>query len=59
MPVTKSDFGKVKNGQTVTAYTLTNASGASVTLLDLGCTIQSVIDVPSCRQTLHDNVCHL
>ena len=43
MPVTKSDFGKVKNGQTVTAYTLTNASGASVTLLDLGCTIQSVI----------------
>lgn len=43
MSVTRSDFGTTKSGQKVTAFTLTNASGASVTLLDLGCTLQSVI----------------
>ena len=43
MSITTRPFGVTSDGRAVTAYTLTNASGASVTLLDLGVNIASVI----------------
>ena len=42
MSITKTSFGVTKAGEPVTAYQLTNAGGASLTLLDYGATIQSL-----------------
>jgi len=36
MSITRKPFGTLKNGQAVTEYTLSNQSGASVGILDLG-----------------------
>lgn len=36
-------FGKTKDGQETTLYTITNDSGASIALIDYGATIQSVV----------------
>ncbi|MBQ8093597.1 MAG: galactose mutarotase [Clostridia bacterium] len=38
-----SQFGITKAGQPVTAYTLHNSNGMSATILDYGCTVQSLI----------------
>ena len=40
MAITFSEFGTLKDGRTVTAATLTNKAGASLTVLDYGATIQ-------------------
>lgn len=45
-------FGTTKHGETVTAFRLSNRNGMSVTVLDYGCTLQSVC-VPH-RGTLVD-----
>lgn len=42
MSVTKRKFGKTKDGQAVTLYTITNAVGNSVSIMDYGATIQSI-----------------
>lgn len=42
MEITKKKFGVTHAGDEVTAYTLKNSSGAYVTLLDYGCTIQAI-----------------
>ena len=49
-------FGKLNDGREVTAYTLTNNSGASVKIIDLGATIVS-INVPNKNGELADVVC--
>lgn len=36
MAITTRAFGTTQDGQNVTMYTLTNQSGASVSMLDLG-----------------------
>ncbi len=36
------EFGKTKDGQTVTAFDLSNNNGMSVTILDFGATVQSI-----------------
>ena len=41
--VLSKEFGQTKDGQTVTAFTLSNANGMSVRVLDLGCTVQSIV----------------
>ncbi len=41
--ITFYEFGKLKDGRTVTAYEMKNDSGMSVKLLDYGCTIQSIV----------------
>ena len=43
MQITKRTFGKTLNGQPVTEYTMTNASGASVSVIDLGATITKIM----------------
>ena len=43
MSVTISNFGNTRNGHPVMAYRLENPSGASVTVLDYGATVQSLI----------------
>lgn len=48
-------FGKTMAGQEVYKYTLTNASGAKVSLLDYGCVIQSMM-VPDHKGQLIDVV---
>ena len=35
------DFGKTKEGHTVTSFELENKNGAAVRILDFGCTVQS------------------
>ena len=40
--ITSREFGKTKNGEIVTAYTLTNENKVSVTILNFGCAIQSI-----------------
>lgn len=55
MAVTKSIFGKTADGREVTCYTLENTAGASVSILDLGGTIQS-IKIPAADGTLTDVV---
>lgn len=42
MSITARPFGTTRDGQTVTAYTLTNRCGASVRLLDYGVNIASI-----------------
>ena len=41
--VLSKEFGKTKEGQTVTAFEICNANGMRVNVLDFGCTIQSII----------------
>lgn len=41
--VTKRHFGVTKNGEAVYAYTIENARGMTVTVLDYGATLQSVV----------------
>lgn len=41
--VTSREFGKTADGRVVTANTIEGNNGSSVTILDLGCIIQSVI----------------
>ena len=53
--ITKAPFGKTKNGQPVSLYTLTNARGASVKITNYGGIVQS-IDVPDRRGRLGDVV---
>ena len=36
-------FGATKSGKTVTRYTMENAAGMAVRILDYGCTIQSIL----------------
>ena len=43
MSVTMSHFGNTRDGRPVTAYRLENSAGASVTVLDYGATVQSLI----------------
>lgn len=43
MAITTRPFGVTKNGEAVTLYTMTNRSGASVSLIDFGAIITSII----------------
>ncbi len=43
MVITKSLFGKTKDGAEVHAFTLPGENGAYVTVLDYGCTLQSIV----------------
>ncbi len=56
MSITSKTFGTLKNGQPVTAYTLTAECGVSVTVLDLGGIINSVM-MPDRNGKLKDIVC--
>lgn len=55
MSIKTEEFGVTKDGRKVTRYTLTNGQGASVSFLDLGAVIQSVI-VPDREGKLEDVV---
>ena len=48
-------FGNTKNGESVSAYCLTNNRGASVTILDYGCIVQA-LTVPNAQGALTDVV---
>ena len=48
-------FGATKSGKTVTRYTIENAAGMAVRILDYGCTIQSIL-VPDKEGILRDVV---
>ena len=41
MSVTRRKFGKTKDGEPVTLYTITNKMGNSVSIMDYGATVQS------------------
>ena len=43
MSITTRPFGVTKNGENVTMYTMTNQAGASVSLIDFGAIITSII----------------
>ena len=53
MSITKAPFGLTKEGQPVSRYTMTNRSGASVSILDYGGIVQSIL-VPDREGTLAD-----
>lgn len=53
--VTPFIFGRTKAGDLVTAYCLNNTSGATATILDYGCTVQSLC-VPNLHGALTDVV---
>lgn len=55
MSITKRPFGVAPSGEAVTEYTLTNASGASVSVIDLGGAITKII-VPDRDGALGDVV---
>ncbi len=55
MSITKRPFGTTKNGEAVTAYTMTSEGGISVTILDFGATIQSIL-VPDRQGVIRDVV---
>lgn len=55
MSITTSAFGKTAKGEDVTRYTLTNKSGASVSILDFGGIVHSII-VPDKKGELSDVV---
>ena len=42
MSVTTKSFGATQQGEPVTAYTVTNAAGAALTVLDYGATVQAL-----------------
>ena len=48
-------FGYTKDGDSVSAYCLTNSHGASATILDYGCTVQA-LKVPNAKGNLTDVV---
>lgn len=54
--ITKELFGKLEDGREVYLYTLTNISGASVKIMNLGATIVS-INVPDKKGNFADVVC--
>ena len=43
MAITTRAFGTTQDGQNVTMYTLTNHSGASVSMLDLGAIVTNIL----------------
>ena len=53
MSITKAPFGLTKEGQPVSRYTMTNRSGASVSILDYGGIVQSIL-VPDREGRLAD-----
>lgn len=53
MAITSREFGKNEKGELVTLYTMTNAVGASVSMIDYGATLQSII-VPDCEGEMAD-----
>ena len=53
LSVSSSDFGELSTGERTTLYTLTNSSGASMTLCDYGARIVS-INVPDRNGDLTD-----
>src|SRR5689334_24831049 len=53
--VDKQSFGKTKDGQAVDLYTLTNAGGASVSIMNYGGTVTS-LNVPDRNGALGDVV---
>ena len=53
--ITRFIFGHTKGGDIVTAYCMTNSRGASATILDYGCTVQS-LKVPNAQGGLTDVV---
>ncbi len=53
--MTHNIFGQTKSSDVVTAYCLTNKRGASATILDYGCTVQS-LSVPNAQGGLTDVV---
>lgn len=55
MGIEKENYGVTKEGKQVTKYTLTNGQGASVSFLDYGAVIQSII-VPDKDGKLEDVV---
>jgi len=55
MAITTKEFGKNEQGQVVTLYTMTNASGANVQMIDYGATITSIF-VPDKNGQLADVV---
>lgn len=55
MKIETSLFGETKNKETVTAYTVTNSRGASITVLDYGAVLKNVI-VPDRNGALTDVV---
>lgn len=54
--ITRTDFGEMPDGRKVSAYTLTNKTGASVKILDLGGIIAEV-NLPDRKGDLADVVC--
>ena len=55
MSISKSVFGTIKDGEAVELYTITNAAGASVSLMTLGGGIQS-LNIPDKNGMLGDVV---
>ena len=55
MEINKKIFGMTAAGDTVTAYQMANAAGASVTVLDYGATVQS-LRIPNRQGTVTDVV---
>jgi len=53
MAITTRAFGTTQDGQNVTMYTLTNQSGASVSMLDLGAIVTNIL-VPDKNGKLAD-----
>ena len=53
--ITSRYFGKTKDGQDVTAFEMQNANNMIVTILDFGCTIQS-ITIPDKNKIIRDIV---
>ncbi len=51
----KKEFGKTKNGETITAYTIKNKSGMSATLIDFGATLVK-LEVPDKNGKMKDVV---
>ena len=56
MIITSRSFGKLPDGRKVVAYTIENEMGASVTLLNYGGTIQSLV-MPDREGNMKDIVC--
>ena len=56
MAITAKDFGKLTDGRSVTAYTMTAACGIEITVLNLGGIIQS-IKMPDKKGEIKDVVC--
>lgn len=46
--ITSVPFGVTRSGETVTRYTMTNPGGFSVSVLDLGCILQSIVVPAKC-----------